>query len=197
MASLQELVLKKQDIESMLIENEGELTAALERMWEDTSLEIKDKLDRYGHVIQQLEAAKTSVTEKKRARNTQYANLEKRIENEINSIKGRLNFLSGGERLEGNEVKFVPFNSKISDGINMALVPLDKSFYNLPKLTHNAFFYLQAALDTKTVKDLDAERELSMAFAHALESRSTTVTALGEDHPAITYKVRPSVRVYD
>jgi len=176
--TLRDILLRKLFLEQELYDTGGELTKELELLWESTDIELKDKIDSYGYVLdnlvgerEKLKAAKTQVVSRVSA-------ALDRLDRTEDSMKRVLHKLSDGESLRGRLYSFHPFMSKTSQIRDLDLV--DKKQVTIT-----------VELNQKDWEDLIEGRNIN----YAIKKRTTRIKDLPINHPAIETKVTPSVRV--
>jgi len=128
----------------MTANNDGELTEVLEKMWEDNELELKQKIDSYGHVLDELNAELNKLKQLKQDKVARINNAIDRVEAEIEKIKSRLHYHCNEQPLRGNEYSFHPYVSSTTDHIEEDKVEKSYFRYSLPHLTHEEYMLLEA-----------------------------------------------------
>lgn len=187
MTSLGELLAVRKTLEDKLEEQEGVITEELEKVWDDNNTAIEKKIDSYVHVIRHLE----SIAQMMKEREEQIATVRQRATNEVRRIKQRLNFLSGGERLYGEEYKVSPITSQKRQ------VDIDKVEPEYVRLTLQTnllhWNYIREMIQRMGMempgineKVIDGVKEIK---------RDVLVSELPKDHPAITSTPTHSIRI--
>ena len=90
----------------------GEITDDLDLIWKQNDLAIKDKLDTYGQLFDELDAEKKKLAFIKQSGVDRVQAATRRVEALELKLKRRLNLLSGGQKLKGNIYSFNPFLSR-------------------------------------------------------------------------------------
>jgi hypothetical protein len=167
--------------ERMLLEEDteqagGELTDELERIWEDNQTELADKVDAYAFTLDQLEAVKSTLRDRKRKAD----DIICRTDSAITRIKKRLNhycmIISGP--LRGHEYTFHPFDSvkrevivgRVEDQYKKVRVEMPLNEWRKIKP------YISAGVSFNT------------------EYPPIKISDLPEGHPAVRSETTPSVR---
>jgi succinate dehydrogenase flavin-adding protein (antitoxin of CptAB toxin-antitoxin module) len=182
--TLTELIAERQELSAATIENEGVLDEALELYWNNNEIELKSKIDGYGHVLEQLDADIVKLKMIKKQRGLAVDAAIKRTETEIEKIKTRLNYHCDGKSLRGHEYNFHPFNSMVTESINEELIEEEYGNYILPGLSWIEYNQLLEA-----VKDDNLKKKLSKSV------RKFKISDLPENHPALNKRITPTVRI--
>jgi hypothetical protein len=182
--TLVELIAERQELSAATIENEGVLDEALEQYWNNNEIELKSKIDGYGHVLEQLNADIDKLKLIKKQRTIAIDAAIKRTENEIEKIKTRLHYHCNEQPLRGNEYSFHPYNSVTTESINEEKIEEEYGSYILPGLS-----WIEYNQVLETIKDDGLKKKLSRPV------RKFRVSDLPENHPALNKKVTPTVRI--
>lgn len=174
-----ELIRDKKDIEQRIIDEAGELTEGMELLINDNSIQLKDKVDAYGYVMEKMESDIQYLKSKKVRLNE----LQKVMEKKVTKIKYRLNELSSidGE-LIGNEYKFKPYISKVAKEIDMDKVEPKYVTYVI-SLTHSAMMDV-----------FDNIKDNERTILEDNMKKTCKVSDLPKDHPAIIYELTNTVK---
>jgi hypothetical protein len=180
--SLYELMMEKLLIEDSIIDAGGEITDDLDIIWQQKDLEVKEKLDAYGHLFteldaekKKLQAIKASGVDKVRAAEARVQNLEKRL-------KSRLNMLSNGESLRGHIYSFHPFESKVRTVDVEKLSPPET--YLTIEIRQDYWEHIQSLIER-----FGYDPEFS------IKKKIGKVSELSDEHPAVMTVLTPSVRI--
>lgn len=168
-------------IESDLLEAGGEITDEQDLIWQSNDLELKDKLDSYGYLIDELAAEKKKLAEIKANGVSRVSEATRRVEKLEQKLKSRLNFLSKGESLRGHVYSFHPFTSTTHT------VDVEKLSTNETYLT----IEIRQDYWQRLLENLEPDSKVSWA----IKKRAGKVSELPEDHPAVETVLTPSVRV--
>lgn len=174
------------------------MTSELDSMWEDNSIELKDKIDRYGYTLEDLKASIDIIKQRKKERDSRTKQAIDRIEQEMEHIKTRLNYFCDNKPLRGNEYSFHPFNSTVADKVDIAKVGPEFGSYTIA-VNNNGRMLLMKALESFIQSPVNKEvympeyelLKLSLAGAE----RKVNMSDLPAGHPAIKFNIKPSVRM--
>lgn len=194
MSNLYEIVKKKMEIEDIIQENYGEIDEQLAGIWEDNSLELKDKLDSYGHVIKSMNDSIDLIKERKKEKDSKVKQLITSLENQVKRLKARLNQVSQGEKLSGNEYSFTPYMSERSEVDKDIKIEPQFGKYILPPLAYSEYNLLMTAVDQAT-SPLDDNMNALYDKLNEVTEHKVNVTDLPEGHPAVIKHLEPSVRI--
>lgn len=175
-------------VEEGMEEAGGVITDEQDLIWQSKDLQVKDKLDSYGYLIDELSAEKKKLAFMKAEGVTRVSEATRRIEKLEQKLKTRLNTLSGGESLRGHLYAFHPYISKTRT------VDVEKLLTNETYLTieirqdywEEIYNGWKAHCDYWDVKP---EHHFS------IKRRAGKVSELSEDSKAIVTVLTPSVRV--
>lgn len=163
---------------------EGEVTDELDLIWQQNELAIKDKLDTYGQLFDELDAEKKKLASLKQSGVERVQAAIDRIESLETRLKRRLNLLSGGQKLQGNLYSFNPFLSR-------------QRTLKYPELlgSQEAYLTIEIREDilASVIETYEQTRGVRPQFA--IKKRSGRVSELPEDHPSIETVLTPSVRI--
>lgn len=187
MANLYDLMKNKVHLESQL-EDADTFTQELEAIWEDNNIELKAKIDAYGYVLDTIDKDVQFLKAKK----TKLNDIQKHLEKEKEKIKTRLNNIANGEPLRGNEYSFHPFTSRVTDHIEENLVEPEYKTYSATMNWHQMMLVKHLFSDTPATFDI---AENDKAKEEIIWKENVSVSGLPENHPAIVYKITPSVRI--
>jgi len=168
-----------------LEESGGDITDGQDLIWLSKDIEIKDKLDSYGYLIDELAAEKKKLAYIKANGVQRVSEATRRVEKLTQKLKSRLNYLSKGEPLKGHLYSFHPFNSKtrtadvekLSSSETYLTIEIRQDYWN----------------DLITAWNTESPRQ--GAIPHSIKKRAGKVSELPEDHSAIETVLTPSVRV--
>jgi hypothetical protein len=169
--------------EKVLLETElegsgGEITGELDKVWENNTLELAEKIDNYAWVLKHLDALITTLRE----RSTKASQMIKTIENQQRRIKKRLNHycVETSGPLRGHEYSFHPYLSKKSE-VSQERV-------------ENKY--------RKVVVTMPLEEWVRLRNENLIQAKSVKVihppvkvSELPEGHPAVFFSEEPSVRM--
>lgn len=185
-----QLLAEKDELTRMILsEEEGKLDEYLLEQWRGNELDLKDKIDGYGYVIDNIDAQIESLKQLKSIHTDRLNNGLRRLENEKAKLKSRLwehaNTLGGS--LIGNEYRFHPYNG-VSRSIDITKLDESEKQYSLPKLSFEQYNKILIGLG-----ELD-EHQLKQYIMENVKT-SCNVTDLPEGHPAIITEIRHDVRI--
>ncbi len=166
-------------LETEIMTNDGEITDEQDLIWQNQELQIKDKVDSYGYVLTELKAELDKIKELKREATARISVASARVQNNIERLKRRLNFLGEGSPLRGHIYAFHPYESARTS------VDISQVEDNLINLT--------VELKEAQWKELLASAKVIPEFK--VLKREAKVSQLPDKHPAVTTKRTASVRV--
>jgi len=166
-------------MEEALQEAGGEITDEQDLIWASKDLEVKDKLDSYGRLIDELAAEKKKLAEIKASGVSRVSEAMHRVEKLEQKIKTRLNFLSNGESLRGHIYSFHPYNSTTHT-------------VDVEKLSANEI-YLTIEIRQDYWEEMLSRSGEGVVFS--IKKKAGKVSELPEDHSAVMTVLTPSVRV--
>lgn len=187
MASLGVMLAEKQYLEEQL-EDVETYSEELEKVWENTEIELKQKVDAYGYVIDDI----TNRVNYLKAKKAKLNKIQKSLETEIENIKGRLNFHAKDNPLKGNEYTFHPFISEVTDHIEMDKVESKYKTY-IVKMNATQFIAFNALTENLSYSS-DKVKEDALFEPFTFEEKCG-VSDLPDKHPAVIKKLTPSVRI--
>lgn len=180
--SLADLFIEQRFLEETFTNDE--ITDDNDIIWANNELEIRDKIDAYGFILQSLSAENEKLLAiVKPVINEKIGSKVKSIEGRIERIKKRLFTLSDGKSLRGNLFSFHPYEStrhtlgdvnKIEDEYIIASVEMPYSLY-------------------KSLCSWDLTKEAKESIV--LKNKKVRITDLPENHPEIIKVKKPSVRI--
>lgn len=159
--------------------SDGVITDESDLIWKQTDLAIKDKLDSYGQLFDELDAEKKKLALLKANGIERIQTATKRIENLEKQLKQRLNYLSSGQKLSGNLYTFSPFLSRQRT--------LEHPEHLKPYET-----YLTIEIREDYWEQLDPGVHI---LPYEIKKRTGKVSELPDDHPAVETALTPSVRI--
>jgi hypothetical protein len=173
-----ERFLLSEDLE----EANGELTEELDLIWQQNDLAIKDKLDAYGQLFDELNAEKKKLSFLKEGGVDRIRVAMHRIESLEIKLKRRLNMLSSGSKLKGNLYSFNPFLSRQRTLKYPELLKSDEAYLTI-EIRED---YWNALLDGDVLPSMPPFN---------IKKRTAMITELPDDHPAVETVFTPSVRI--
>jgi hypothetical protein len=184
--TLTALLAEKDELTRMIIsEDEGRLDEYLLEQWRGNELDLKDKIDGYGYVLENIKAEINKLKDLKKIHTDRLRNAITKYENEEARLRKRLWEHADGKALRGNEYNFHPYIGKAST-INMELVEPEYMGYIIPELTHKEWETILSKLD----KESDLYNKVRFKV-----NTVCNVSDLPENHPAILTEVRHDVRI--
>jgi hypothetical protein len=165
-------------IESDIEEADGIITDEQDLIWQSNDLEMKDKLDSYGYLFDELDAEKKKLAQIRASGVLRVSEAARRVEKLEQKLKTRLNILSGGESLRGHLYAFHPFQSKARTVDVEKLSPSET--------------YLTIEIRQDYWDKLHPEVG---EYPHSIKKRVGKVSELPDDHQAVETVLTPSVRV--
>jgi len=170
--------------EKFLLEEqlENEITDGEDLIWQQNDLAIKDKLDTYGQLFDELDAEKKKLAILKASGVERIQAATRRIENLEQRLKQRLNLLSGGQKLKGNIYSFNPFLSR-------------QRTLKYPEHLKPSEAYLTIEIREDYWEQLINFNVLPNTIHWEIKKRTGKVSELPEDHLAIETVLNPSVRI--
>lgn len=163
--------------------SQGEITDELDLVWRQNDLAIKDKLDTYGQLFDELDAEKKKLAILKASGVERIQAATRRIENLETRLKRRLNLLSGGQKLKGNIYSFNPFLSR-------------QRTLRYPEHLQSSEAYLTIEIrEDYWQKLVNFDETLPSGICWEIKKRTGKVSELPEDHLAIETVLNPSVRI--
>jgi len=109
-------------LEEEIVANNGEITDELDVIWQSTAMAVRDKIDEYGYVINELMNREEELSER-------VGRAKKRIKSAIANIKRRLYNLADGKPLRGNLYSFLPYESKTRTIKSVDLLADNEKYY--------------------------------------------------------------------
>ena len=171
----------------------GEIPEELDLIWQANNIELKDKVDAYGHLFSELDAEETKLKQIK----SDYSERISKALNRVNSLrlrlKSRLNGLAGSDPLRGNLYSFHPYVSThreisdinaLSDSESYLTVEIRKDYWNM---LNQLFEVYQAEFSNRSLA--------TPKIDYSIKSVKGKVSELPPDHPAVVTKLEPSVRI--
>ena len=163
------------------IELEGEITDEQDLIWLSKDIEVKDKLDSYGRLLDELAAEKKKLADIKASGVLRASEAAHRVEKLEQKLKSRLNLLSGGKPLRGHLYSFHPYESK-------------KRTIDVEKLSQNEI-YLTIEIRQDYWESLLRDSTMDEEVDFSVKKVAGKVSELSEEHPAVETVLTPSVRI--
>lgn len=180
--TLAELMMEKLLVEESIMEADGVLTEEHDIIWQQTDVAVKDKLDNYGYLLDELNAEKKKLQDIKSSGVDRVQAAVARIENLQKKLKTRLNFLAEGESLRGHMYSFHPYLSK-------------KAYINdVEKLSANET-YLTIEIRQDYWEMLTTFNAIPNDIIWNIKKKVGKVSELSDNHSAVMTVLTPSVRV--
>ena len=162
-----------------MVEREGEITDDQDIIWRNQELQIKDKVDSYGYVLTELKAELDKIKELKREATARISVASARVQNNIDRLKRRLNVLGEGFPLRGHIYNFLPYDS-VRREVNIEQVEDD---------------LIDLTVELKEAKWNELLASAKVIPEFRILKREAKVSQLPDKHPAITSKIKASVRI--
>lgn len=178
------MIADKLLLEEQLEETQGEITDDLDLIWQQNDLAIKDKIDTYGQLFDELDAEKKKLALLKESGVHRIQAAMDRIESLEMRLKRRLNLLSGGQKLKGNLYSFNPFLSRQRTLKNLELLDKHETYVNLN---------IREDILEELINFWTKEKGVVPFFE--VKKRSGRISELPDDHPSIETVYTPSVRI--
>jgi len=178
------LMMEKLLLEADITAAAGVITEEQDIIWSENSLALKDKLDSYGYLLDELDAEKKKLADIKVNGVERVQAAQSRIDDLQKKLKDRLNHFANesGGALRGHIYSFHPFLSK-------------HSYVNdVEQLSANEIYLTIEIRQDYWQRLLDAEpTDSNIAFS--IKKRVGKVSELPDNHPAVVTVCTPSVRV--
>jgi len=181
LVSLANLLLQRLQLEDEIVSQEGEITDDQDIIWRNQEIAIKDKVDAYGYVLNQLDSELEKLKTLKREVSDRIHQASERTQSNIRRLKQRLHHLSEGSPLRGHIYSFHPYlaERRMIRDINL----VENSLVNLTIEITEANW--QSILGRVT-SDIPEFKILK---------REARVSQLPDFHPAVESKITASVRI--
>ena len=173
-------------MEQYFNETGGEITDENDLIWKQTELDIKDKIDSYGFVLDGLDAQENKLKEfqdKFKLGINKINTARERLKRRLNDVATRL----GEAHLRGNVYSFHPFESSRRVIEHPELLK-DNEIYLTVEIRKD---YWDRLFDS--VKKLELTEDLYTVYK--IISSKGKISELSEGHPAVETINNPSVRI--
>ena len=184
--SLWQLMMKQSLLETDIEEAGGEITDEQDVIWQSNELDVRDKLDSYGHLIDELAAEKKKLAFIKASGVSRVSEATQRIEKLEQKLKARLNTLSGGESLRGHLYAFHPFNSKART-VDVEKLSASETYLTI-EIRQD--YWEKMIEETSWINERVLPKD-----CFSIKKRVGKVSELPENHQAVATVLTPSVRV--
>ena len=192
------LLAEKDELTRLILsEEEGKLDEYLLEQWRGNELELKDKIDGYGWVLDNIATEIDRLKALKDIHNKRLKNAVDRFENEKERLKKRLYEHCEGKALRGNEYSFHPYIGQ-TQTVDMEQVEPDYKKYTLPKLSFEEMKHLMIILSVaKGLVSQIPETPLTDSLLQKAQLATTScgVSDLPDGHPALSKQLRYDVRI--
>lgn len=180
--TLANIVFDKLSLEDEIkANNMGELTEELDRLWNHTEIELKEKLDDYGDALTMLAAEKHKLEFLKDDYTKRLNKAIARTNTATKTMKQRLNYYSNGSSLRGRRFTFNPYTSINKTIEDVSLLAPNETYLTI-KIRKD--YWDSLLTDSKQGK-----------IEYRISKTEGKVSELSVDHPAVLKKMEPSVRV--
>lgn len=172
----------------------GEITDEQDLIWQSTDIEIKDKLDSYGMLFDELAAEKKKLAEIKANGVRRVQEATNRVEALEIKLKKRLNYLSnlsGGKPLRGHTYSFHPYESTVRTLENPEQLKPEEAYLTI-EIREDYWNELINSIEDLSITEPWVE---GFKSSFSIKKRTGKVSELSPEHPAIKTVLTPSVRI--
>ena len=194
--TLAELVFKAASLIEDL-ENEDELNNEMAELLEDANNKIEAKVDNIAVVVKMLEHRTEELKSQKSNFVEMFSGKIKVLENKIANMKQytRTYLDKVGITQAKGVLTTSSFNSKRVDSVDLNKVETVYHKISLPEINQKEFEAIIRAFDFSMSHDMDDEiKALHDKFIEQ-SNRRVLPSDLPKDHPAITYKITPTITI--
>lgn len=172
------MIFNKLILEEDIAENKGVLDEELDKLWGNNELALASKIDSYGITISNLLSEVDRLKKLQKEITESLKKAENRVTKTVERIKSRLHYYANEEPLRGSIYSFHPYVSTVGE-----IVDIDK--------LSPSEAYLTIEIKEESWNDLTAN--IKSVPSSRIIKRVGKVTELPKDHPAVSYKLTPTI----
>lgn len=198
--TLSSLIHTKLSLEAMFTEEKTVDELEIQNLWDNNEIDLKDKIDGYGFIIDRYESSLEHLKIVKSNINEKFKVAKQRCESNIKYLKAKLYDYSQVPNTDmfGHIYRFHPYIAT-THTIDVSKLTVDEGLYELPLLTKEELDNLMRIIETRTIQKEQEEfgaHTYQGLYAKIYQAKQVAkVTDLNKDSQALVTTNTKSVRI--